>query len=51
MDAMKEDIQVVGVRVEDTNNRLKLKTMICCGNPWKGKSRKEKKILIKKKTT
>ena len=26
MDAVKEDMQVVGVRVEDTKNRLKWKT-------------------------
>ena len=32
MDAVKEDIQAVGVRVEDTENRLKWKTVICCGN-------------------
>ena len=30
MDAEKEDMQVV--RVEDTKNRLKWKTMIRCGN-------------------
>ena len=40
MDAVKEDMQVV--RVEDTKNRLKWKTVIRCGNPWKGKSRKKK---------
>ena len=33
MDAVKEDMQVVGVRVEDTKNRLKWKTVIRCGNP------------------
>ena len=33
MDAVKEDMQVVGVRLEDTENRVKWKTMICCGNP------------------
>ena len=33
MDAVKEDMQVVGVRVEDTKNRLKWKTVIRCGDP------------------
>ena len=33
------------VRVGDTKNRLKWKTVIRCGNPWKGKSHKEKKKL------
>ena len=33
MDAVKEDMQVVGVRIEDTENRLKWKTVIHCGNP------------------
>ena len=33
MDAVKEDMQVVGVRVEGTENRLKWKTMIRCGDP------------------
>ena len=33
MDAVEEDIQVVGVRVEDTNNSFKWKTVIFCGNP------------------
>ena len=33
IDAVKEDMQVVGVRVEDTKNRLKWKTVICCRNP------------------
>ena len=32
-DAVKEDMQVVGVRVEDTENRLKWKTVIRCGDP------------------
>ena len=32
MDAVKEDMQVVGVRVEDTENRVKWKMMIRCGN-------------------
>ena len=32
MDAVKEDMQVVSVRVEDTENRLKWKTLIRCGN-------------------
>ena len=45
MDVVKEDMQVVGVRVKDTKNRLKRETVIRCGNLWKGKSRKEKKIL------
>ena len=35
MDAVKEDMQVVGVRVEDTKNRSKGKTVIRCG---KGKA-------------
>ena len=43
MDAVKEDMQVVGVRIEDTENRVKWKTVIRCGNPWKGKCRKKKK--------
>ena len=34
------------VRVEDTKNRLKWKTVIRCGNPWKGKSHEEKKKII-----
>ena len=33
MDAVKEGMQVVGVRIEDTKNRLKWKTVIRCGNP------------------
>ena len=33
MDAVKEDMQVVGVRVEGTENRLKWKTTNRCGNP------------------
>ena len=33
MDSVKEDMQVVGVRVEDTKNRLKWKAVICCGKP------------------
>ena len=33
MDAGKEDMQVVGVRIEDTEKRLKWKTVIRCGNP------------------
>ena len=33
MDAVKEDMQVVGVRVEDTENWVKWKTVIRCGNP------------------
>ena len=32
MDAVKEDMQVVGVRAEDTKNRLKWKIVIRCGN-------------------
>ena len=44
MDAVKEDMQVAGVRVEDTENRLKWKTVIRCGNAWKETSRKEKKM-------
>ena len=32
MDAVKEDMQVVGVRVEDTEDRVKWKTVIRCGN-------------------
>ena len=35
MDAVKEDMQIVGVRVEDTKNRVKWKTVIRCGNAWK----------------
>ena len=33
MDVVKEDIQVVGVREKDTENRLKWKAVIRCGNP------------------
>ena len=33
IDAVKEDMQIVGVRVEDTENRVKWKTVIRCGNP------------------
>ena len=33
MDAVKEDMQVAGVRVEDTENRVKWKTMIRFGHP------------------
>ena len=36
MDAVKEDVQVVGVRVEDAENRVKWKTMIRCGDAWQG---------------
>ena len=32
MDAVKQDMQVVGVKVVDTENRLKWKTVIRCGN-------------------
>ena len=33
MDAVKENMQVVGVSVEDTENRLKWKAVIPCGDP------------------
>ena len=33
MDAVKEDMQVVEVRVEHTKNRLKWKAVTRCGNP------------------
>ena len=33
MDAVKEDMQVVGVRVETTKNRLKWKMVIRCSDP------------------
>ena len=33
IDAVKEDMQIVGVRVEDTENRVKWKTVIRCGDP------------------
>ena len=33
MDAVKEDMQIVGVRVEDTKNRVKWKTVIRYGDP------------------
>ena len=33
MDAVKEAMQVVEVRLEDAENRLKWKTVIRCGNP------------------
>ena len=32
MNAVKEDMQVVGVRIEDTENMVKWKSVICCGN-------------------
>ena len=32
MDAVKEDMQVVGVRIEDTKSRSKWKTVTRCGN-------------------
>ena len=35
MDAVKEDIQVVGVRLEDTENRVKWKMMISLWQPLK----------------
>ena len=33
MDAVKEDMQIVIVGVEDTANRVKWKKVIRCGNP------------------
>ena len=33
MDAVREDMQVVEIRVEDTENRVKWKTVIWSGNP------------------
>ena len=33
MGAVKEDMQVVGVRLEDTENMFKWKAVIHCGNP------------------
>ena len=33
MDAVKEDMQVVGVRLKDTENRSKGNAGFCCGNP------------------
>ena len=33
IDPVKEDMQIVGVRVEDTENREKWKTVIRCGDP------------------
>lgn len=33
MDAMREDMQIVGGRVEDAENRVEWKTTILCGNP------------------
>ena len=33
MDAVKKDMQVVGISVENTKNRFKWKTVIRCGNP------------------
>ena len=46
MDVVRENMQVVGVRVENTDNSLQWKTVICCGDPLKGTSRieKEKKV-------
>ena len=35
MDAVKEDIQVVGIRVEDTKKRLEWKTVIRLGKAVK----------------
>ena len=32
MDAVKEDVQIVGVRVEDTEKRWKWETVIRCGD-------------------
>ena len=46
MDAVKEDMQVVGVRVEDTKNRLKWKTVIHCGKSRKEKKRRQGNTLI-----
>ena len=43
---MQWDMQVAGVRVEDTENSLNCKAVIRCGNPWKGTSRKEKKKMV-----
>ena len=42
MDAVREDMQIVGVRVEDTENRVKWKAAIRCGDPWKRDKPKEK---------
>ena len=39
-------MQVVGVRVEDIENRVKRKTMIRCDDPRKATSRKEKKKTL-----
>ena len=36
MDAVKEDMWLVGFRVEDTKNRSKWKAVIWCGNPYNG---------------
>ena len=33
MDAVREDMQVVEIRVEYIENKLKWKAVICCGNP------------------
>ena len=33
MDAVNGDMQIVGVRVEDTENSVKWKTVIHCGHP------------------
>ena len=33
IDAVTEDMQIVGVRVEETENRVKWKTVIHCGDP------------------
>ena len=37
---------VFGVRVEDTENRLKWIAVIHCRNPWKVTSQKEKKKIV-----
>ena len=33
MGAVKEDMKSIGVREEDAEDRIKLRQMICCGNP------------------
>ena len=45
MDAVKEDMQVVGVRVEDTENRLKWKTDLLWQPLKREKLEREKKVV------
>ena len=33
MDGVREDMRVVGVSMEDVENRVRWRRMICCGDP------------------